>query len=489
MTEAKTIQIPYLAEKARVVTYEDGYTFVFVPKKGDVFNISTWVKTGSLNEDDQINGISHFLEHLMFKGTERTKPGEFDKAMESMGAVINAATWKDFTFYYITGPKGRTHSEQNAGQVGANFELALNMHADMMLGSTIPDEEVGPPYDPFDSGYQGEKRERSVVIEEISMREDQPWTKIYNSVNDMMYPSGHPYQRDVIGTREIIGNIPRETIYDYYRRWYSPANMTTIVVGDFDFSTLEEKVTSAFSFEKFGLSHNGAAHSTISAEAFQLPSHKRYDEIKGEYQTSFFIIAFHGPDPKNLTETIALDVASHVLGEGRSSRLTQALLERPANPVYNYVSCGQSTFKLGNVFFIQGNFNLLSQPDAVNPEVGKSNGSTREILGQLQAELECMLTTEPITEEEFQRALKKLKVTFAETSETASGIAEAIGEAVTVVGSLDSYLNYLDVLNALDLETVKAVASKYLALEHAYTSVMIPDPDKVVLAEANEEDE
>lgn len=120
-TQAQTVAIPYLPDAAQVITYENGYTFVFVPKKGDVFNVSTWVKTGSLNEDDHINGVSHFLEHLMFKGTQRFRPGEFDKAMESMGAVINAATWKDFTFYYITGPKGRAEGPQ----IGENFHKAL----------------------------------------------------------------------------------------------------------------------------------------------------------------------------------------------------------------------------------------------------------------------------------------------------------------------------------------------------------------------------
>jgi zinc protease len=473
MNEAKTLKIPYLSEVARMVTYENGYTFVFVPKQGDVFNVSTWVKTGSINEDDRINGISHFLEHLMFKGTERFKPGEFDKAMESMGAVINAATWKDFTFYYVTGPKGKA----DAGQIGANFELALDLHSDMMLGSTIPDEEVGPRYDPFDTNYKGEKRERSVVIEEISMREDQPWTKIYNSVNHMMYEAKHPYQRDVIGTRQIIGDVPRETIYDYYRQWYSPANMTTIVVGDFDFDVMEEKICRYFDFEKFKISANGNSVSPQAA-SFQPPTAKRYDEVKGEYQTSFFIMGFHGPEPQNLKETIALDVASHVLGESRSSRLTQALLEKPSTPVYNYVSCGQSTFKLGNVFFIQGNFNF--------PE-GQSD--PKPVLKQLEAEVEKMLTTEPISEEEFQRALKKLKVNFAETSETASGIAETIGEAMTVVGSIESYLDYLNVLNQLDVATVNAAARKYLALDQAYTSVMVPGEDASKSDDGEEEAE
>jgi zinc protease len=100
----KKFHLPFLKEAATQVTFENGHTFVFVPRKGQVFNVSTWVKTGSMNEDSLNNGVSHFLEHLMFKGTKRCKPGEFDKAMENMGAIINAATWKDYTFYYVTGP-------------------------------------------------------------------------------------------------------------------------------------------------------------------------------------------------------------------------------------------------------------------------------------------------------------------------------------------------------------------------------------------------
>lgn len=460
MTEAITIQIPHLPEAARVLTYENGYTFIFVPKEGDVFNISTWVRTGSIHEDDLNNGVSHFLEHLMFKGTERFRPGEFDKAMESMGAVINAATWKDFTFYYVTGPKGRA----TEGQTGENFDRALDMHADMMLGSTLPTEEIGPPYDPYDSSYAGEKRERSVVIEEISMREDQPWTRIYNSVNNMMYPSGHPYQRDVIGTRAIIGGIPREAILDYYRRWYSPTSLTTIVVGDFEFEALEAKVRQCFDFSRHGVVTAPDGTKPPEHLSSGLPNGKRYEEVKGDYQTAFFIMGFHGPGPANLRETIALDVASHVLGEGRSSRLTQALLEKPPSPVYNHVSCGQSTFKLGNVFFIQGNFNL----DGGFPP-------PRETLGQLEAELQRMLTEQPITEDEFRRAVKKLKVNFAETSETASGIAETIGEALTVAGTLSAYLDYLTVLEQLDVKAVNDIARQYLAPEKAYLSVLLPE--------------
>jgi len=441
--QTQTLSIPYLKEPASQTVFENGHTFVYVPKKGEVFNVSTWVRTGSLHEDDHINGISHFLEHLMFKGTERFGPGEFDKAMESMGCVINAATWKDFTFYYINGPKGPNNE---------NFQKALDMHGDMMTCVTLPDDEIGPQYNPDDAGYDGPKRERSVVIEEIGMREDQPWTKVYNAVNHRMYPAGHPYQRDVIGTRQIVGTVPRETIVNYYQKWYSPKNLITIVVGDFDPKALEAQVRKAFPFKP-----------TEEAECLHTlpmsPPAIGTDVQDGDYQTSFFIMGYHGPQPQNMRESIALDIVSHALGEGRSSRLTQALVEKPADPIFTFIGCGQSTFKLGNTFYIQGNF--------IHPD--------KEVaLNQVYAEIDKLLHDEPVTQQELTNAQKKLKVDFAETSETTSGIAETIGEALTVVEDLRYYTDYLSVVETITLAEVHQAAKTYLDRSKAYTSVLVP---------------
>jgi zinc protease len=341
------------------------------------------------------------------------------------------------------------------------------MHADMMLHSTLPTEEIGPEYNPDDPKYAGEKRERSVVIEEIGMRDDQPWTKVYNTVNAMMYPDNHPYQRDVIGTRQIIGTIPRASIVDYYQTWYAPSTMTTLVVGDFDFETLKGQIQQYFDFTKRKGTFQ-ASPKLLNAEDTPAlsPKKEHYALLQSDYQTAFFITGYHGPDPKNLKETIAMDVASYVLGEGRSSRFTQELLEKPAKPIFNGLSCGQSSFKLGNVFMIQGNF-----------QVDATNGSPDAPLKQVQAEIEKFLTSHPITEEECRRAVKKLKVDFAETSETASGIAETLGECLTVVEDLKAYTHYLEELSALDVDTVRAVARKYLAPELAYTAVMVPEQD------------
>lgn len=443
MSSVKQLPLPYLKEQAFYTEFDNGHTFVYVPKKGEVFNVSTWVRTGSIHEDDQISGISHFLEHLMFKGTERFGPGEFDKAMESMGCVINAATWKDFTFYYINGPKGPK---------GQNFEKALDMHGDMMTCVTLPDEEIGPQYNPEDAEYTGEKRERSVVIEEIGMREDQPWTKVYNAVNNMMYPEGHPYRRDVIGTRQIVGQVARETIVDYYQKWYAPKNFITIVVGDFELPQLEKQVKEAFKFK--------ITEAALPTSILSLDAPKADKVIKtGDYQTSFFISGYHTPRPQELKASITIDIISHALGEGRSSRLTQALVEKPETPIFTFIGCGQSTFKLGNTFYVQGNF-ISADKDAA--------------LEQVFAEIDKLIYDAPVTEQELKNARKKLKVDFAETSETVSGIAESIGEALTVVEDLKYYTDYLNVLESITLEDVHLAAKQYLARDKAYTAVLVP---------------
>ena len=100
--DKKTHIYPYLDKPVDIYTLENGHKIVIANKSGDLVNVSTWVKTGSIHEDDKISGISHFLEHLMFKGTPTHPAGDFDKILEAKGAIVNAATWKDYTFYYVT---------------------------------------------------------------------------------------------------------------------------------------------------------------------------------------------------------------------------------------------------------------------------------------------------------------------------------------------------------------------------------------------------
>ena len=435
------VKYPYLTEDVEIYERENGHKIVRAHKEGELVNVSTWVKTGSINEDDTNNGISHFLEHLMFKGTHKHKAGYFDKTLESKGAIVNAATWKDYTFYYVTLPRGKNCKDLN---------LAIELHADMMLDPVLPEEEIGAPFN-LDNPKVTDKRERHVVIEEIRMRKDQNWTKVYNACNFNMYKK-HPYKRDVIGTPEIISQVTREQIMDYYKTFYTPENMTTIIVGDYDKQKILEKVEKEFDFK-------GRKNGLKRVNEIDKPTdHTIFVENKGKSNTSYLIAGFLGPKANQLKENIELDIISIILGESTSSRLYQNLIEKQPDRIFNMANAEHYQFKDGNNFFVQENFKPEKRDIAI--ELVKSEISN--------------LLTNRITEEELEKAKKKTKSRFAYAAETVSEIGETIGYYMTVCEDLSLVESYLKVVESITVDDLEETIRKYLNLNNAIISILEP---------------
>lgn len=440
--EKSLVKYPFLTKEAEVYKRDNGHTIVLAHKEGEMANVSTWVKTGSINEDDRINGISHFLEHLMFKGTHKHKAGEFDRILEAKGAIVNAATWKDYTFYYVTLPKGEN---------GKDLKLAIELHADMMLDPVLPYEEIGAPFDLKDTTVT-DKRERHVVIEEIRMRKDQNWTKVYNACNYNMYTK-HPYKRDVIGTPEIISQVTRDDIMNYYQTFYSPENMTTIIVGDFDSIEILEKVEKEFDFK-------GRKNTPQKINEIDTPvSSTVIVESTGHINTSYMMYGWLGPKACDLKNTICLDLISIIFGDGTSSRLYQNLIEKQPEPVFNMVNSEHYQFKDGNNFFIQANF----KPEKL------------ELARKLIEEELAGLLNNPITDAELLKAKKKTKSRFAFSAETVSEIGETIGYYTTVCNDLKLIEDYLKDLESITVEDLNNAIKKYLNLENAVISILKPE--------------
>ena len=436
-----TVKYPYLTEDVEIYERENGHKIVLAHKEGELVNVSTWVKTGSINEDDTNNGISHFLEHLMFKGTHKHKAGYFDKTLEAKGAIVNAATWKDYTFYYVTLPKGPQNCDLN---------LAIELHADMMLDPVLPEDEIGAPFD-LNNPKVTDKRERHVVIEEIRMRKDQNWTKVYNACNFNMYKK-HPYKRDVIGTPEIISRVTRDEIMNYYKTFYTPENMTTIIVGDFDKEKILKKVEKEFDFK-------GRENTPKRINELDTPTdHTIVVENTGKSNTSYLMVGFLGPKANQLKENIELDIISIILGESTSSRLYQNLIEKPKEPIFNMVSAEHYQFKDGNNFFVQANF---------------KPGKRDKAIELVKKEIENLLTNK-ITEEELEKAKKKIKSRFAFSAETVSEIGETIGYYMTVCEDLKLIENYLKDVEDITIDNLENTIKKYLSLNNAVISLLEP---------------
>jgi len=436
----KLVKYPFLTQDIEIYEQDNGHKIVLAHKEGDMINVSSWVKTGSINENDKNNGISHFLEHLMFKGTHKHKAGEFDKILESKGAIVNAATWKDYTFYYVTLPKGDGDD---------NFNTAIELHADMMTDPVIPDYEMGAPFS-IDDKNVTDKRERHVVIEEIRMRKDQPWTKVYNATNNAMYTS-HPYKRDVIGTPEIISQISQEDVINYYKTFYSPQNVTTIIVGDFNSENVLQKVIKEFNW---GKRPEPPARDTVP----DAPVKKTvFVENSANINSSFIMFGFIGAIAKDLKNVIALEMLAIILGEGTSSRLYQNLIENQTEQIFNVIEAEQYTFRDGCNFFIQANYNSQFKDKAIE---------------LIKKEIENI--KKHITKRELNKAKKKVKSRFASEVETVSDIGETIGYYMTVCDDLALAENYIPTCEKITVEDLQNVAKKYLDLNHVVISVLRP---------------
>lgn len=435
-----SVKYPFLTKDVKIYEQENGHKIVLAYKEGGMVNVSSWVKTGSINEDNKNNGISHFLEHLMFKGTHKHKAGEFDHILESRGAIVNAATWKDYTFYYVTLPKGENDE---------NFNLAIELHADMMTDPVIPDYEMGAPFDINDKNVT-DKRERHVVIEEIRMRKDQPWTKVYNATNNAMYTS-HPYKRDVIGTPEIISQVRQEEVMNYYRTFYSPKNVTTIIVGEFDFDNVLQKVVREFNW---GERPEPPERNILPDKPVQ---HTVYVENEANINSSFMMFGYLGVPATDLKNLIALEMLSVILGEGASSRLYRNLIENSKERIFNIIDAENYAFRDGSNFFIQANFKPEYKEKAIE---------------LVKEEIEKI--KENITNRELNKAKKKLKSRFACEVETVSEIGESIGYYMTVCDDLTLAEDYIPICNTITAEDLKETAKKYLNINNAVISILSP---------------
>ena len=434
------VKYPFLTRDVEIYEQDNGHKIVLAHKEGGMVSVSSWVKTGSINENDKNNGISHFLEHLMFKGTHKHKAGEFDKILEARGAIVNAATWKDYTFYYVTLPKGENNE---------NFYTAIELHGDMMTDPVIPDYEMGAPFDINDKTVT-DKRERHVVIEEIRMRKDQPWTKVYNAVNNAMYTS-HPYKRDVIGTPEIISQVSQAEVMDYYRTFYSPQNVSTIIVGDFDSEDVLRRVIEAF---KWGKRPNAPERNLLPDKPIE---REVYVENEANINSAFMMFGFLGAPAKDLKSNIALEMLAIILGEGTSSRLYVNLIENQNERIFNMIDAECYSFRDGSNFFIQANLNSEYKEKAIELIKNEVENLKREI-----------------NTRELNKAKKKLKSRFASDVETVSDIGETIGYYMTVCDDLSIAEEYLPICENITEKDLIETAKKYLDLNHASISVLIP---------------
>ncbi|MGQ9870065.1 M16 family metallopeptidase [Leptodesmis sp.] len=421
----------------------NGLTIIAEQMPIDAVNLNIWLKVGSAMEADAINGMAHFLEHMVFKGTDRLQSGEFEQQIEQRGAVTNAATSQDYTHYYITtAPK--------------DFADLAPLQVDAVMNARIPDD--------------GFERERHVVLEEIRRSHDNPRRRTFQHATELAFER-LPYRRQVLGPATVIETLTPQQMRDFHAYWYHPQAITAAVVGNLPVEKLIQIVED--SFGRSGIRDQGAGavqNSKLKTQNPKLfsqsptPSHLlpespftqivRREVIDDTLQQARLVMTWRVPGMNQLQETYGLDVLASVLGRGRTSRLVRDLREERG--LVSSISASNMTYLHQGVFYISAHLpseNLKQAEAAIAQHIRK-----------LQDEL--------ISGAEIARVRTRTANHFIFGNETPSDRSGLYGYYHTLLGDLDPAIHYPDYIQACDAEELQASAQRYLSPE-AYGIVTI----------------
>jgi zinc protease len=384
-----------------------------------VATIDAWVKTGSANEPSALGGVSHFLEHMLFKGTAKMAPGDMDRLVEGIGGVLNAGTSMDFTHYYMTVPAHEA-------------TVAIGALADALAGSTLPQEELD--------------KERGVVLEEISRKEDDPYGYLYETLHETAFLSG-PYKESVLGKAENIESVTREQMLDYYHRYYTPENIVLLAVGDIEEAEIRRETDRAFA----GFNRAARPFDGIVCESQWAAGTERI--IEKDVREIYSALAFPAPSMSEPRNVVAADILQTAMATGRASRLVRELKERR-----------QLATSISVHFPTQAYDSMMMVLATLKPE---KSGEYREALnGEL-----ATLAKKKLTGEELDRAKRLLINAHLFSQETTGGAASVLGYYYTLTGSLDFEADYIKTVESITAGEVRKIAKRIL------------DPDKAVRVE------
>ncbi len=405
-----------------LITIDDRLSCVFEQRKGTgVVAVQIWVKVGSRDELPRQAGITHFIEHLIFKGTDKVKANEMASRIESLGGSINAFTSYDNTVYHIVVPKPA-------------FQEGLELLVDAVFNPSFPEAEV--------------EKENKVVLEEIKMGEDDPQRKLFRDLFSLAY-DGKPYGRPIIGYEETVKAIKREDIRQYFTTHYEPENMVVVIVGDFDEGR-------AKAFLRKSLRMKGDRVAPPREKGGALARTDQTERIT-ERELRESRLAFAFPIPPITHEDIpALDVLGTILGDGESSRL-QAELKNKKGIVTN----------IGTAFFSPKEEGLL----VVTAHF--KGADYRSIVKAVEDQLARLRKTGP-GEWELLKAKNIIEASYIYGAETAQGRARQIGNFLTLTGNPDFTEQYLKAIDRVTAADVKRVLEKYVSGKEKCLAALLP---------------
>ena len=382
--------------------------------------VSLFIGTGSRYETDPEAGISHFIEHLLFKGTEkRTTAGEISAAIESVGGILNGGTVKELTLYWC--------------QVAQpHFHLALEVLTDMLLHSRFDPQEI--------------EKERRVIIEEISMSKDSPAQQVNMLIDDLLWPK-HPLGRDIAGSKKSVTAITRETMLHHLQGQYLPGNTVAAIAGNIGHQEARDAVS-----QTMGDWTNPQPHRGYSA--YEPKQERRVHIEKRDSEQTHLCLALPGL-PLLHPQRFTLDLLNIILGEGMSSRLFTEIRDKLglAYSIHSYVEH----------FLDSGSITIYAGTEPKNLET-----VTKAILEQLQ------LLKEIVPASELSKAKELAKGRLILRMENSHNVATWMGGQEILVERILSVDQVISIIDAITAEELEQLARELIVSEQLRLAVVGP---------------
>lgn len=414
-----------MSTKAHFYKLENGQRVVIIPKNGPTI-VKTYVNVGSMNEPDRVRGISHFIEHNLFNGSEGLEAGEFFATVNKMGANTNASTGFAATDYYIQSNLLKKN----------DLETQIRIHSSMIESPKFAQEMI--------------EKEKGPVTSEINMILDDPNNIATNNTLKSLYNIKSTSKDIIGGSVDNIKNITKEDVVDYYKRNYYPANMVTVITGDVE----PEKTMTMIS--KYFKSSNTTPKPRNFEKLVPIEKTVRKDLISDKTNAAVVSIGFNGPKNNNTKDKILLDAFQFFLVGSSVARLNKSLQEIQTNA---FISSDRISTKPEDSTVVL--FSTETSDTNVENAIKKVFHEVRD------------LEKNPPTDQELNIVKKKLKLNLAQVFESSGIINSVVGTAM-LDNDLKSVTEFENVIDNLSAQDIVDFAKKYFDLKKVAITVVHP---------------
>ena len=373
-------------------------------------SLGVWINAGSRIEDEEISGVSHFIEHMLFKGTRNRTAKQIASEIDNLGGQINAFTSKECTCYYVK-------------LLDSHIDIGIDVLSDMILNSKFNEDDLD--------------KERSVIIEELKMYEDSPEDLAYDLLTENIYKND-PLGMNIIGTEESLNRLNREKLLDYFNKYYVPNNSVIAISGNFNFDEIINKIE-----EKFKVWKKRDVNVDIKKAEFKscfLTKNKDIEQVN-------LAMSLEAVPIESDKEVYALAVINTVFGGSISSRLFQKIREEK-----------------GLVYSIYSSQSLYRKCGELGIFASMSNEHLKEVYESIIEEIKIMKKYY-LTDQEIKESKEQLKGSYILGLESTSSRMMSIGRALLLNNKVESTDDILKSIDNVDRETVKIVIDKIFNLD------------------------